>query len=40
MLKEIEWKGFQSHDRVWAVVNAMKSNGVELVLEDGDDERN
>ncbi|KAL6566832.1 hypothetical protein OROMI_015236 [Orobanche minor] len=32
--KEIEKKGFQSRTKVWAVVNALKNNGVKLLLED------
>ncbi|CAM8963479.1 unnamed protein product [Rhodiola kirilowii] len=38
--RRLSGKGFQSHNKVWAVVNAMKNNGVKLVLEDGDGERN
>ncbi|KAL3652998.1 hypothetical protein CASFOL_002679 [Castilleja foliolosa] len=36
--KEIEKKGFKNQTKVWAVVNAMKNNGVKLILED-DEER-
>lgn len=32
--KEIEKKGFQNRTKVWAIVNAMKSNGIKLILED------
>ncbi|KAL6503817.1 hypothetical protein OROGR_025740 [Orobanche gracilis] len=32
--KEIEKKGFQNRTKVWAVVNALKNNGVKLLLED------
>lgn len=32
--KEIEKKGLQSKTKVWAVVNALKSNGVKLILDD------
>ncbi|KAI3450608.1 hypothetical protein Pfo_007273 [Paulownia fortunei] len=35
--KEIEKKGFKkSRTKVWAVVNALKSNGIQLILEDED----
>jgi ribosomal protein L18 len=30
--KEIQKRGFQSTAKVWAIVNAMKSSGVKLVL--------
>uniref|UniRef100_A0A7N0TL80 Ribosomal protein L18 n=1 Tax=Kalanchoe fedtschenkoi TaxID=63787 RepID=A0A7N0TL80_KALFE len=33
--KEIEKKGLQSRTKVWGVVNAMRSSGVKLMLEDG-----
>ncbi|GFQ00218.1 50S ribosomal protein l18 [Phtheirospermum japonicum] len=36
--KEIEKKGFKNQTKVWAVVNALKNNGVKLILED-DEER-
>lgn len=32
--KEIEKKGFKNETKVWAVVNALKNNGVKVVLED------
>lgn len=34
--KEIEKKGFKNRTKVWAIVNAMKNNGVKLILEDED----
>ena len=35
--KEIEKKGFKNRTKVWAVVNALKNNGVKVVLDDNDD---
>ncbi|KAL6957955.1 hypothetical protein U1Q18_032978 [Sarracenia purpurea var. burkii] len=35
--KEIEKKGFKNRTKVWAVVNALKSGGIKLVLADDDD---
>ncbi|GER39444.1 50S ribosomal protein L18 [Striga asiatica] len=32
--KEIERKGLQNRTKVWAIVNALKNNGVKLVLEN------
>lgn len=32
--KEIEKKGFKNRTKVWAIVNALKSNGIKLILED------
>ncbi|KAK6936091.1 Ribosomal protein L18 [Dillenia turbinata] len=32
--KEIEKKGFQSRTKVWAVVNALRNNGVKIILDD------
>lgn len=32
--KEIEKKGLGSKTKVWAVVNALRSNGVKLILDD------
>nr|DAD43927.1 TPA_asm: hypothetical protein HUJ06_002157 [Nelumbo nucifera] len=32
--KEIEKKGFKSQTKVWAIVNALKNNGVKLILDD------
>ncbi|XP_021724306.1 uncharacterized protein LOC110691675 [Chenopodium quinoa] len=37
MNKEVEKKGFKNRTKVWAVVNALKDNGVKVVLEDRDD---
>ncbi|XP_054791025.1 uncharacterized protein LOC129298720 [Prosopis cineraria] len=36
--KEIEKKGFKSQTKVWAVVNALKSYGVKLILDDCNDD--
>lgn len=36
--KEVEKKGFKNRTKVWAVVNALKDNGVKLVLEDNDND--
>lgn len=36
--KEVEKKGYKNRTKVWAVVNALKDNGVKLVLEDRDDD--
>uniref|UniRef100_A0A7C9CNA4 Uncharacterized protein n=1 Tax=Opuntia streptacantha TaxID=393608 RepID=A0A7C9CNA4_OPUST len=36
--KEVEKKGFKNQTKVWAVVNALKDNGVKLVLEDNDND--
>ncbi|KAJ1399402.1 hypothetical protein SESBI_30336 [Sesbania bispinosa] len=38
--KEIEKKGFKSQTKVWAVVNALKNNGVKLILDDEVDGNN
>ncbi|CAL5432185.1 unnamed protein product [Camellia sinensis] len=35
--KEIEKKGFKNRTKVWAIVNALKNNGVKLILDDDDD---
>lgn len=32
--KEVEKKGLKNRTKVWAVVNALKENGVKLILED------
>ncbi|KAL3838434.1 hypothetical protein ACJIZ3_023025 [Penstemon smallii] len=32
--KEIEKKGFKNRTKVWAVVNGLKNNGVNLILAD------
>ncbi|KAL2928054.1 50S ribosomal protein L18 [Bienertia sinuspersici] len=34
--KEVERKGLKSRTKVWAVVNALKDNGVKVILEDRD----
>ncbi|KAI5666366.1 hypothetical protein M9H77_16219 [Catharanthus roseus] len=38
--KEIEKKGFKSRTKVWAVVNALKNNGIRIILEEDDGNRN
>ncbi|KAK7350534.1 hypothetical protein VNO77_09259 [Canavalia gladiata] len=38
--KEVGKKGFKNQTKVWAVVNALKSNGVKLILDDEDDDKN
>ncbi|EPS64898.1 hypothetical protein M569_09881, partial [Genlisea aurea] len=35
--KEIDKKGFKNRTKVWSVINALKNNGIKLILEDGDD---
>lgn len=35
--KEVEKKGFKSRTKVWAIVSALKNNGVKLILEDNDE---
>ncbi|RAL47317.1 unnamed protein product [Cuscuta campestris] len=35
--KELEKKGFKNHTKIWAIVNALKNNGVKLVLDDAVD---
>ncbi|GAA0173492.1 ribosomal protein [Lithospermum erythrorhizon] len=37
--KEIEKKGFKNQTKIWAVVNALKNNGIKLILEDDDSGR-
>lgn len=37
--KEIEKKGFKNQTKVWAVVNALKNNGIKLILEDDSDQK-
>ncbi|KAK6926737.1 hypothetical protein RJ641_008456 [Dillenia turbinata] len=32
--KEIEKKGFQIRTKVWAVVNALRNNGIKFILDD------
>ncbi|XP_004493013.1 uncharacterized protein [Cicer arietinum] len=34
--KEVQKKGFKSQTKIWAVVNALKYNGVKLILDDED----
>ncbi|KAL2249156.1 uncharacterized protein LOC105166841 [Sesamum indicum] len=34
--KEIEKKGFKNRTKIWAVVNALRNNGVKLILDDED----
>ncbi|KAL0436393.1 UNVERIFIED_CONTAM: hypothetical protein Sradi_0347200 [Sesamum radiatum] len=34
--KEIEKKGFKNRTKIWAVVNALKNNGVKLILDNDD----
>ena len=36
--KEVEKKAFKNQTKVWAVVNALKDNGIKLVLEDNDND--
>ncbi|KAL2344116.1 hypothetical protein Fmac_005401 [Flemingia macrophylla] len=38
--KEVGKKGFKNQTKVWAVVNALKNNGVKLILDDKDDDIN
>ncbi|KAG8637859.1 50S ribosomal protein L18 [Manihot esculenta] len=35
--KEIEKKGFKNQTKIWAIVNALKNNGVKVVLDDLED---
>ncbi|KAA8544117.1 hypothetical protein F0562_022129 [Nyssa sinensis] len=35
--KEVEKKGFKNRTKIWAIVNALKNNGVKLILDDDDD---
>ncbi|XVE81329.1 hypothetical protein DITRI_Ditri15bG0055200 [Diplodiscus trichospermus] len=35
--KEVEKKGFKNKTKVWAVVNALKNNGVKVILENDED---
>ena len=35
--KEVEKKGLKNRTKVWAIVNALKSNGVKLMLDNDDD---
>uniref|UniRef100_A0A5B7BM47 Putative 50S ribosomal L18 n=1 Tax=Davidia involucrata TaxID=16924 RepID=A0A5B7BM47_DAVIN len=34
--KEVEKKGFKNRTKVWAIVNALKNNGVKVILDDDD----
>ncbi|KAL3518425.1 hypothetical protein ACH5RR_021014 [Cinchona calisaya] len=34
--KEVEKKGFKNRTKVWAIVNALKNNGVKIILDDDD----
>ncbi|XP_027337774.1 uncharacterized protein LOC113851476 [Abrus precatorius] len=38
--KEVGKKGFKNQTKVWAVVNALKNNGVALIHDDEDDDKN
>ncbi|KAL3530520.1 hypothetical protein ACH5RR_009842 [Cinchona calisaya] len=38
--KEVEKKGFKNQTKIWALVNALKNNGVKLILDDDDDNQN
>ncbi|XP_061338895.1 uncharacterized protein LOC133285656 [Gastrolobium bilobum] len=38
--KEVEKKGFKNQTKVWAIVSALKNNGVKLVLDDEHDANN
>ncbi|XP_043701923.1 50S ribosomal protein L18 [Telopea speciosissima] len=35
--KEIEKKGFKNQTKIWAILNALKNNGVKLIIDDNDD---
>ncbi|KAI3412276.1 Dolichol kinase [Psidium guajava] len=35
--KEIEKKGFKNRTKIWAIVNALKNNGVKLILDENED---
>lgn len=35
--KEVEKKGFKNRTKIWAIVNALKSSGIKLILDDKDD---
>lgn len=37
--KEVGKKGFKNQTKVWAVMNALKNNGVKLVLDDENDDK-
>ncbi|CAL9073679.1 Ribosomal L18p/L5e family [Musa troglodytarum] len=34
--KEVEKKGFKNRTKVWAMLNALRSHGVNLILDQGD----
>ncbi|KAM0999849.1 hypothetical protein ACFX15_006304 [Malus domestica] len=34
---EVEKKGFRNRTKIWAIVNALKNNGVKLILDDNDE---
>lgn len=34
--KEVQKKGFKNQTKVWAILNALRSNGVNLLLDDDD----
>ncbi|KAG0453770.1 hypothetical protein HPP92_025074 [Vanilla planifolia] len=36
--KEVEKKGFKNRTKVWAIINALRGHGVNLVLDDDDDD--
>ncbi|XP_030530701.1 50S ribosomal protein L18-like [Rhodamnia argentea] len=36
--KEIEKKGFKNRTKIWAIVNALKNNGVKLILDENEDD--
>ncbi|XP_038901007.1 uncharacterized protein LOC120088052 [Benincasa hispida] len=36
--KEIEKKGFKNRTKIWAIVNALKNNGVKLILDNNVDD--
>ncbi|PKU79044.1 uncharacterized protein LOC110112474 [Dendrobium catenatum] len=38
--KEVEKKGFKNRAKVWAILNAIRSHGVNLVLDDDHDSGN
>lgn len=38
--KEVGKKGFKNQTKVWAVMNALKNNGVKLILDDENDDKN
>ncbi|CAL8999620.1 unnamed protein product [Prunus brigantina] len=34
---ELEKKGFKNRTKIWAIVNALKNNGIKLILDDNDE---